>query len=522
MGLLSEKADSPNLLRMSGGDLEKARTSMTQNRDTVDRGYTDAAKLISDASDTAILSAFDTLKTSMTSFLAARKAIDSALASVKPGESTAGIEIGRAGNALMAATLELASELEAEMAASQPVLGQLGAIKNVAWQVRNVGGSVWEVAHIPYTGGPALTPDLIKRLDIIEGRTQSYWELLQSMAAQPQIPIEVRQAVEHAGTDYFEGDFGALRKSIVADVQAGKFPQMPFSTWLPKLIEAINTITNSAIVSMDAANALAVEAQAKAIRTEIISGAVSLAVIGLWIFGYVGMKRRLFDPLAAMTQVVRRLADNDTAVTVPSVGKRDELGQMASAVLVFKENAIMRMQLEEEARHFQAELDRKLKATEAAFEAAGERQRAFLGMLAGGLAQLADGDLSTRIAQNVDNEFESIRGNFNHAVAGLEGAISAVLETAGTLTGGVEEISQSTDNLSRRTEQQAAALEETAAALQEITGNVDSAARLSGEARNVASTAVANATKSATVVADASRPCGASRRLPQRSAISLV
>ena len=47
-----------------------------------------------------------------------------------------------------------------------------------------------------------------------------------------------------------------------------------------------------------------------------------------------------------MVGVMRRLAANDTGVEVTSVARRDEIGAMAGAVEIFRENAIERIELE--------------------------------------------------------------------------------------------------------------------------------------------------------------------------------
>jgi HAMP domain-containing protein len=45
-------------------------------------------------------------------------------------------------------------------------------------------------------------------------------------------------------------------------------------------------------------------------------------------------------PVSRMTAVMRRLASGDNSVEVPAVGRKDEVGQMADAVLSFKDAAI--------------------------------------------------------------------------------------------------------------------------------------------------------------------------------------
>src|SRR3546814_1394038 len=56
-----------------------------------------------------------------------------------------------------------------------------------------------------------------------------------------------------------------------------------------------------------------------------------------------------------------RLAKGDKATEVPAQGRKDEIGRMAAAVQVFKENAIEmdRLQAEQEAQKARAEQEKK-------------------------------------------------------------------------------------------------------------------------------------------------------------------
>jgi methyl-accepting chemotaxis protein len=89
---------------------------------------------------------------------------------------------------------------------------------------------------------------------------------------------------------------------------------------------------------------------------------VGVAVV-LSILATMLVSRQITGPISRMTSVMDRLADGDMEVTVPDVGRRDEVGRMASAVQVFKDNAV-----EMEARRREnAELETR---------AAEERRRA--------------------------------------------------------------------------------------------------------------------------------------------------
>jgi methyl-accepting chemotaxis protein len=62
-----------------------------------------------------------------------------------------------------------------------------------------------------------------------------------------------------------------------------------------------------------------------------------------------------------MTVAMEKLADGEKAVDVPSVGRADEVGQMAAAVQIFKNNMIEtdRLRAEQEKAKAQADGDKK-------------------------------------------------------------------------------------------------------------------------------------------------------------------
>ena len=57
---------------------------------------------------------------------------------------------------------------------------------------------------------------------------------------------------------------------------------------------------------------------------------------------------RSVKPIAGMTDTMAKLAGNETDVVVPALDQNDEIGQMAQAVEIFRNNAIERRTLEAE------------------------------------------------------------------------------------------------------------------------------------------------------------------------------
>ncbi|MBX2829658.1 MAG: HAMP domain-containing protein [Rhodospirillales bacterium] len=80
---------------------------------------------------------------------------------------------------------------------------------------------------------------------------------------------------------------------------------------------------------------------------EILIASLVGGIVGMLIAWRLG--NRIARPIIAISAIMRKLADHDLTVEVPGQQRRDEIGEMASAVQVFKVNAIRNDELEAKA-----------------------------------------------------------------------------------------------------------------------------------------------------------------------------
>lgn len=184
------------------------------------------------------------------------------------------------------------------------------------------------------------------------------------------------------------------------------------------------------------------------------------------------LSKLVVRPVVRMTEVMTKLARGDVSEQIPDADRKDEIGHMAAAVAVFRDNAIERTRLEGEAEEGRtlSEKERREREAQKARETA-DIQHA-VDALAAGLGRLAEGDLGYRINTPFVAHLDRLRADFNGSVAKLHDAMATVGDNARAIDAGAHEIRQAADDLARRTEQQAASVEETAAALEEITTTV--------------------------------------------------
>jgi methyl-accepting chemotaxis protein len=98
-----------------------------------------------------------------------------------------------------------------------------------------------------------------------------------------------------------------------------------------------------------------------------------LWVISAFVFfvvcaGIAGVAKGVIQPIIKMTEVMKRLAGGELASEIPSLGRKDEVGAMAGAVQIFKENAlrVRAMEAEQTLSAGKAEADRKAAMLEVA------------------------------------------------------------------------------------------------------------------------------------------------------------
>ncbi|AGS26340.1 methyl-accepting chemotaxis protein [Rhizobium etli] len=231
-------------------------------------------------------------------------------------------------------------------------------------------------------------------------------------------------------------------------------------------------------------------------------GTTILGVVSAILAG-IGLTVTLKGPINQITSAMRRLADGRLETSIVGESRADEIGDMARALGVFKNNAIAKVEIEErsEIERTRAEEERHRNDEE---KRAVEQQIDFaVTALAEGLGRLARGDISQTIATPFFGRLEQLRNDFNSSLLRLQETIDQIRTNTRMIEGNAGQMDLSASNLAKRTEQQAVALEEIAAAIEEITTTVRSSAARADDAREIITNTKKTADSSSKVVASA-------------------
>ncbi|WP_245428792.1 methyl-accepting chemotaxis protein [Rhodoplanes elegans] len=199
---------------------------------------------------------------------------------------------------------------------------------------------------------------------------------------------------------------------------------------------------------------LAAQTWAATQRSLIAAAVVLLITLAVSVF----MARRITAPLHRMTAATKELATGRLDIEVPGVGRRDEIGDMAEAVAVFKSNAVERRRLEAEQK-----------------EAEG---RAAAGRKAD-MVRLAD-------------QFEQAVGGI---IAMVSSAATELEATATTLTRTADTTQQMSATVSAASEEASTNVQAVAAATNEMTSSIGEISRQVQTSSRIADAAVSQAAK---------------------------
>ncbi len=111
-----------------------------------------------------------------------------------------------------------------------------------------------------------------------------------------------------------------------------------------------------------------------------------------------------------------RLAAGDDQSSIPFEGRNDEIGSMAAAVEVFRQNSLTNKRLEAEALANRSEAEKAREAEQRRLAIEAEQLRTATTSLGENLKRLASGDLKCRIDTEFAAAYEGLRTDFNATV----------------------------------------------------------------------------------------------------------
>jgi methyl-accepting chemotaxis protein len=364
------------------------------------------------------------------------------------------------------------------------VTGQQGKMRASVAQAQ---GAIQMLAFGP--DGQALTTALMKLEQNIKDfrldhKTMHYdrFEISYDMFSRQMENLEANDTSKTAVNTFLK-ELGVTFKDFVKSVGESDKWLGEIATQTQAAAAIADTVaTEAAASAQTAANELATSRVSTEQLTWVVGVvAVVLSILAAWLVGLT-----IVGPLRRLSKSMRELADGHNEIEVPGTDGRDEIGEMARTVLVFRDNAVERARLAQEQREAaEAEAHRTRETAEADAQRAAKEREAT--------------EAEARRAAQTDSRIEE----FEHSVAALLGEVrkaaddlahasAALDEASGSVSQSAEDAQHRAHSASDSVTSAASAAEELATSIREIAGQASRSTEVAGravtEARTTADT----------------------------------
>ena len=294
----------------------------------------------------AVASAIDALKAK---FASLREAIANALTAPADTRRAAGNKIVADNAAFNAGVTLLLDEQVRRLASLDGVAYRQASYANVAWMLRDIGGLNASM-HKSLVAAKRPATDAEKlELSRSNGRTEQILSTLQELRKNPATPANVTAALGKLQSDYVER-FGGELKLAREGAISGKYEHDVDTFYVESQVGLAAVITVRDAFYDNAEQGL--ETAYSSARFSFLIALAGLIVLAAASCGLIVMvNRRILAPIVALTGRMSRLAAGEVAEEIPGAARGDEIGAMAAAVQVFKDNKLSadRLAAEKEA-----------------------------------------------------------------------------------------------------------------------------------------------------------------------------
>ncbi|GEC51411.1 methyl-accepting chemotaxis protein [Bradyrhizobium japonicum] len=451
----SERGMSTNLLFSTGAidqkqiaDLDKLRKLTDDALAKVNQVRTMLPGSLDDGE--AVASAIDALKAK---FAALRDAIEKAIAGPVDARRPAATKIVADNSVFNAGVTVLLDEQVRRLAGLDGNAYRQASYANVAWTLRDTGGLNASL-HKALVGAKRVATEQ-EKLELFRstGRTEQILSTLQELRNNPATSANVLTALGKMQADYVER-FGKALKLAKEGAISGKYEQDVETYYAESQIGLASIITVRDAFYENAEQGLA-SAYSSARFSFVVALIGLLAVVAVSAGLIVMVRRRILNPIAALTGRMSRLAAGEVAETIPGAARKDEIGAMAAAVQVFKDNKI--------------EADRL----------AAEKE--------------AENDVKMRRARVLDDLTRTFEAKVTELVGGLSAASSVMEETAQSMSDTAAATNRQAAVVAAASDQTSTNVQTVASATEELTSSISEIARQVATSTEIAARAVDHA-----------------------------
>ncbi|MGZ5920378.1 MAG: ATP-binding protein [Rhizomicrobium sp.] len=224
---------------------------------------------------------------------------------------------------------------------------EMTKIIRMVWSMRETVGRDRRFIAEALISGRKLTSEQLQQFAEQEGNLNYPWTVLSSDRTDlPAFPVELGRAVDNVAKTYFS-EVRVTRRKVLDALSVGKAPPVTVAKWLNESDKGLIAITDVSRTAFVLTRAGVAQTLGQANRELDIALMLMILFASLASFTLLYVILRVIRPLRAITGAMQAVAGSNLDHAIPFQDRRDEIGQFARALRLFRDNVIEKRKLEQ-------------------------------------------------------------------------------------------------------------------------------------------------------------------------------
>lgn len=356
-------------------------------------------------------------------------------------------------NAAVDALSLISRDMGIKLRKTDPTVAELIDVKDLGYSIRASAGLQRNVYTEAIKSG-TLTADNQKKAASLGGEINSVWPMLQDLGNRDGADPKIKDSIDQVQKVYFD-KIVPLSDSVAKAITAGEASPMGFEDYQKVTNQSFDVLVAVPFTALDVLDAYVDKMNKDAVELLTFNSVLLLFVVVIGVVGVFVVRNKVVRPLGKMTEAMLEVAANKLGGEVPYANRKDEMGELAGALVIFKENATQREKAEAAARLEEGQKENR------------------------------------RIA--IDNMITEFEGNIAGYLKDVSISSNDMQVTAQDMSGYAIGTSDEASNVAKSAQQTAASVQTVAAATEEMSAAVSEIARQVEISTNIVGQAVVEA-----------------------------
>lgn len=257
----------------------------------------------------------------------------------------------------------ISRDMGVEIRQIDPVLAELIDIKDLGYAVRSAAGLERNVYSASIKSRSLSVEDQVKAA-LLQGEINSVWPMLQDLGYRDGANPKIKASVEQVQKSYFD-EIIPLRTKIKDAIIAFQPSPIGFEEWQKVTNESFKVMVAVPLTALDVMEEYMTDERNKAVAQLIQASLLMLAVLVVGAIGLLVVRNKVVKPLGKMTDAMLEVASGKLDNAIPYEDRKDEIGKLAGALVIFKQNAIEREKAQAANRLEQEQKEKRGRAIDA-------------------------------------------------------------------------------------------------------------------------------------------------------------